>query len=152
MRIGELAKAAGVRIDTLRHYERIGLLKAPLRTEAGYRQYGAEDLERMQFIRRGRDLGFTLSELAALLSIEGAAAGTAADVLALTRAKIAALQTRLADLARIEAALDGLANDCPVEAPVSDCPIFNHLKGASLVKAGRPARGVRPNLGDERWT
>jgi DNA-binding transcriptional MerR regulator len=149
MRIGELAKAARVRVDTLRHYERIGLLKEPHRTDAGYRQYGPDDLERMLFIRRGRDLGFTLSELATLLSIDGATTGSAADVLALTRTKISALQTRLADLARIEAALESLASNCPIEAPASDCPILNHLKGACLVKAGRPARDLRPNSGDD---
>jgi DNA-binding transcriptional MerR regulator len=125
--IGSLAKSAGVRIDTVRHYERIGLMPAPARTDAGYRSYGAEDRERLRFIRRGRDLGFTLTEIGQLLALKADTTASAADVLAITQTKIADLRTRIDDLSIIESALTQLADACPPDAPIDDCPILLHL-------------------------
>jgi DNA-binding transcriptional MerR regulator len=102
-------------------------MPAPARTDAGYRSYGTEDRERLRFIRRGRDLGFTLSEIGQLLALKADATASAADVLTLTRAKIAALRARIDDLAIIETALIQLADACPPDAPIDDCPILMHL-------------------------
>lgn len=125
--IGALARSAGVRTDTVRHYERIGLLPEPARTDAGYRSYGADDRKRMLFIRRGRELGFTLAEIGKLLALRSNETARAADVLVLTRAKIGDLRERIADLTVIEAALTTLADSCPSNVPIDDCPILLHL-------------------------
>lgn len=135
--IGSLARSAGVRIDTVRHYERIGLMPAPARTDAGYRSYGAEDRERLRFIRRGRDLGFTLAEIGQLLALKADATASAADVLALTRVKIADLRARIEDLSVIEKALTRLADACPPDAPIDDCPILLHLFAVAYPDASR---------------
>ncbi|PZU64004.1 heavy metal-responsive transcriptional regulator [Sphingobium sp.] len=129
--IGAFAKAVGVRPDTIRYYERNALLADPGRTEAGYRIYDENDLERVRFIRKAQRLGFTLKEIAVLLSLRSSDTARAADVLAITTRKIADLKTQIADLMRIEAALTALADDCPVDAPVADCPILAHLATAS---------------------
>ena len=127
--IGTLAAAAGVRRDTIRYYERIGLMAAPGRTAAGYRLYGERDLERINFVRTAQRLGFTLSEAGDLLALRAAGSARAADVLRLTDAKIGELRDRVAQLEGIRQALEALAAECPVEAPASDCPILAHLAG-----------------------
>jgi MerR family mercuric resistance operon transcriptional regulator len=116
----------------------------PARTDAGYRSYGAEDLERLRFIRRGRDLGFTLAEIGQLLTLRSDVAASAADVLALTRTKIAGLRTRINDLEVIEQALTQLADACPPDAPIDDCPILLHLFAV--------AHPIAPRLGTSSLT
>lgn len=138
MSIGELAGASGVRTDTVRYYERIGLLAMAARTEAGYRSYGSEDLARLRFVRRAKSLGFSLEDIRRLIDLQGNDASTAGDVLALTRQRIEVLQNQIADLAAIEAALANLARDCPPAAPASDCPILAHLAGLHRSKMGVP--------------
>ena len=129
--IGGFAKAAGVRTDTIRYYERNGLLPPPARTAAGYRLYDDSDLERVRFIRKAQGLGFTLSEIAALLALRASDTARAADVLDITERKIAESLARISELSRISAALKQLAERCPVEAPVTDCPILAHLANTS---------------------
>lgn len=129
MRIGALARAAGVGIDTVRYYERRGLLPVPGRSAAGYRIYTSDDLERVRFVRRAQGLGFTLAEAAGLLALRADDSARAGEVLAATRAKLAEQRARIADLERIEAALKQLADACPVEAPAGECPILRHLAG-----------------------
>lgn len=129
--IGAFAKAAGVRTDTIRYYERDGLLPPPARTAAGYRLYDDSDLERVRFIRKAQGLGFTLSEIAALLALRASDTARAADVLDITERKIAESIARITELSRISAALKQLAEQCPVEAPVTDCPILAHLANTS---------------------
>lgn len=133
--IGAFAKSAGVRTDTIRYYERNGLLPAPARSAAGYRLYDKSDVERVRFIRKGQSLGFTLSEAAKLLALRASDTARAADVLAVTEKKIAEEMARIRELKRIKAALQRLAEKCPVEAPVSDCPILAHLANVSLPKS-----------------
>ncbi len=129
--IGAFAKAVGVRTDTIRYYERDGLLPPPARTAAGYRLYDDSDLERVRFIRKAQGLGFTLSEIAALLALRASDTARAADVLDVTERKIAESIARISELSRISAALKQLAELCPVEAPVTDCPILAHLANTS---------------------
>lgn len=133
--IGAFAKAVGVRPDTIRYYERNALLADPGRTPAGYRIYDEHDVERVRFIRKAQKLGFTLKEIAVLLSLRGSDAARAADVLEITQKKIADLQSRIADLSNIKDALRNLADECPVDAPVSDCPILAHLAAVSVQKS-----------------
>jgi DNA-binding transcriptional MerR regulator len=108
--IGRLAEAAGVHVETIRYYERRGLIDQPPRTPSGYRQYSADDLWRLQFIGRGKRLGFTLAEIADVIGPEEG--GTADSVLAATRDKLASVDERLHELTRVRCRLQQLAELC----------------------------------------
>ncbi|MGH9017725.1 MAG: MerR family transcriptional regulator [Acidimicrobiales bacterium] len=115
--IGQLAHKAGVHIETVRYYERRRLLAPPPRTAAGYRQYAADDLWRLQFIGRAKSLGFTLAEIGELIGTgdrgaDGAAAENAADVVRLARSKLDDLDGRLQALADTRARLARLVDVC----------------------------------------
>jgi MerR family mercuric resistance operon transcriptional regulator len=114
--IGRLADAAGVHLETVRYYEREGLLQPPPRTPSGYRQYADADLWRLQFIARGKHLGFTLKEIAALLD-EGAASPAA--VLEATRHKIDEVVARQAELEELRLRLEAMTALC--ERGDADC-------------------------------
>ncbi len=113
--IGKLAEAAGVNVETVRYYERRGLLAQPERDGPGYRQYGAADLWRLQFVRRGKDLGFTLAEIAELV-----AAGSTEEVLQAAQAKIEAVDARQRELAGRRARLERLVELC-AGGDAADC-------------------------------
>jgi Hg(II)-responsive transcriptional regulator len=126
--IGSLAKAADVGVETVRFYERKGLLPEPPRTPAGYRQYPADAVERLRFIRRAQGLGFTLEEISDLLELrvdEVAACGT---VEMRARAKLASVDEKLAELTRIRAALERLVGACHAREPTCECPILEELE------------------------
>lgn len=125
MKIGEVAQRAGVNIDTVRYYERAGLLPAPARRPSGYRAYDFGAVRRLRFIRRAKTLGFTLTEIDELLSLS-----SRRDVRAVKRAaqaKLAMVEARLAELARIRDALAELVEHCPGHGRAEDCPILNAL-------------------------
>lgn len=126
-KIGELAAAAGVGRDTIRYYERMGLLREPARTAAGYRLYDTTDLERVNFIRSAQELGFTLEQARQLLALRASDTAHAQAVLDITLAKIADAEARLERLSDIRDMLRMLADECPGEVPVSDCPILAFL-------------------------
>jgi DNA-binding transcriptional MerR regulator len=104
MTIGALARAAGVNIETVRYYERRGLLAVPARSDAGYRQYDDEALWRLQFVARAKQLGFTLSEIGELLASDGTR--SADDVIAVARAKLAAVDEQVQELIATRARLE----------------------------------------------
>ena len=104
--IGELADAAGVAVDTVRFYERRGLLPAPPRTASGYRQYDDEALDRLRFVLRAKELGFTLAE------IDGLMPARFAHVRSAAAAKLAALDAEAAELGRVRARLEELVASC----------------------------------------
>jgi DNA-binding transcriptional MerR regulator len=114
--IGRLAEAAGVNVETVRYYERRGLLEQPTREGGGYREYSAADLWRLQFIRRGKELGFTLAEIAELLGDDRSSAA----VLAAARAKIEAVDERRRELDRTRGRLEQLAALC-ADGEDADC-------------------------------
>lgn len=125
MGIGALAHRAGVRIDTVRYYERNGLLAPRRRLASGYRRYGATELSRLRFIRRAQALGFALKEIQELLNIS-----SKRDVARVKRAaqqKLADVERRIADLERMRAALAGLVDACPGHGRAADCPILKAL-------------------------
>ncbi|EXS68123.1 heavy metal-responsive transcriptional regulator [Sphingobium sp. Ant17] len=126
-KIGELAAAAGVGRDTIRYYERMGLLRAPERTASGYRLYNETDLERVNFIRSAQELGFTLEQARQLLELRASDTSSAQAVLDITHAKISDTEVRLKRLSDIREMLRMLADECPGEVPVSDCPILAFL-------------------------
>lgn len=130
MMTGELAKRAGVNVETLRFYERKGLLPVPPRRASGYREYPPDSVTRIRFIKRAQDLGFTLGEIGELLGLRGGGKGaTPADVREHAERKLADVRRKIADLRAIEKALVGLTSACPGEGPLDDCPILQHLEG-----------------------
>lgn len=144
IRIGELAKLAGVNIQTIRYYERRGLLTAPVRLESGYREYTPACLERMQFIRRAQNLGFTLAEIEELLTLRHDENTTAAQVKERALAKVAAVEKKIADLENIRRALSHLADQCRGgDGPVGDCPILDALGSREICTHTPPVKTAR---------
>lgn len=137
-KIGEMAAAAGVGRDTIRYYERSGLLAVPDRTAAGYRLYTEADLERLNFIRSAQELGFTLDQVRQLLAVRASDTATATAVLEITLAKISEAETRIEQLSNIRDILRELAGQCPGELPTSECPILAFL--ATKRAGGRAAK------------
>lgn len=127
--IGRVARGAGLAVDTVRYYEREGLLAKPARTAAGYRQYSRDTVLRLRFIRQAKDLGFSLSEIKELLALRIAPGKSCADVRARAQAKIADVEQRIAQLDRMKRALSRLAASCSGRGPTSECPILEALEG-----------------------
>jgi len=124
MSIGALARAAGVSIDTIRFYEKTGLLPPPNRTPSGYRKYLPDDLKRLKFIRRARDLGFSLDEIASLLALRTPGRRGVARVRAVAQRKLELVQQKIEELERLRAVLAGLVSACPGEGDPEHCPIL----------------------------
>ena len=135
--IGEVAKAARVGVETLRFYEREGLIVEPPRRRSGYRQYPPETVRRVRFIRRAKELGFTLKEIGELLGLRVDPRTTSAEVRALARAKIESIEARIADLERIHEVLTRLARACRGKGPTSECPILDLLDDDREERAAR---------------
>jgi MerR family transcriptional regulator, copper efflux regulator len=135
MKIGELASGAGVHIQTVRYYERRGLLPEPERRPSGYRAHGPETLDRLHFIKRAQELGFTLTEIRDLLALRLDPHTPAAAVKARAEAKIADIDRKLHDLERIKHALVHLAGHCRGgRGPVGDCPLLDALGRIDTVR------------------
>lgn len=128
MRIGALAKRGGVNVQTVRYYERRGLLDDPRGRAAGYREYTENTLERLRFIRRAQELGFTLTQIGELLELRLDPGTRAADVKARAEAKIHEIEAKIHDLTRIGEALGHLAGRCRGgRGPTGDCPLLEAL-------------------------
>lgn len=123
--IGELAKQAGVAIDTVRYYERNDLLAPAGRLASGYRRYGAEELKRLRFIRRAKALGFSLDDIRALLALS--AERDVARVRLAAKHQLAEIEQRIAELDRIRRGLSTLIDACPGHGRSEACPILNAL-------------------------
>lgn len=126
--IGQLAKKTGVGIDTIRYYERQGLIPEPLRRESGYRQYSCEMIKRIQFIRHAKDLGFSLKEINELLSLRLDPKTKCSVVKNRAEAKISDIEERILNLQRMKKALVKLMKACSGRGPVSKCPILEALE------------------------
>lgn len=127
MKIGELAKRAQVPIDTVRYYEREGLMPPPLRRASGYRDYLDLDVHRLRFMRRAKELGFTLHEIRELLSLTASAGDDMATLNARTQDKLHDVDDRILALTRVRDALQGLVTACPGHGPMDRCPILAAL-------------------------
>ncbi|MGH7107130.1 MAG: MerR family DNA-binding protein [Acetobacteraceae bacterium] len=127
MGIGALAHRGGVRIDTVRYYERNGLLAPKSRLASGYRRYGAMELSRLRFIRRAQALGFTLKEIEELLKLSSRR--DVARVKSAAQQKLADVERRIADLERVREGLATLIDACPGHGRAAECPILNALGG-----------------------
>lgn len=127
MRIGELAKRAAVPIDTVRYYEREGLIPPPVRRASGYRDYVETDVDRLRFMRRAKGLGFTLQEIRELLGLTATSGEDMATLKARAEAKLADVDDRIAALNRVRDALHGLIDACPGHGALARCPILAAL-------------------------
>jgi len=130
MHIGRLAARSNVSVDTVRYYERAGLLPQPDRTLSGYRAYPDSSLARLQFIRRAKDLGFTLEEIRELLTVSDARETDVATVRGLASRRLADVERRLAELGRLRDGLKGLVDACPGHGAADGCPILTALRSS----------------------
>jgi len=128
--IGELAKRAGVGIDTVRYYERSGLLAPHTRLPSGYRRYRDLEVARLRFIRRAQALGFTLGEIKSLLKLS--AQRNVAQVKRSAQAKLADVERRIKELQRIRDGLADLIAECPGHGRADECPILCALGGEQI--------------------
>ena len=127
--IGKLAKQAGLGIETVRFYERQGLIEPPPRTDSNYRIYPEEEVNRLRFIKRAKDLGFTLKEIKELFELQNDPETTVADIKKRTEEKVKDIRKKVRDLIRIQEALEHLAESCEGHGPLSECPILEALSG-----------------------
>lgn len=130
MTVGQIAAAAEVSAQTVRYYERRGLLPMPPRSASGYREYEQGHLRRLRFIRRAQMLGFSLDEIQELLKLRVRNASTCASVERRTRDKITVVDGKLTELQRLRDTLEGLAQSCRVRRPTSECPVLESLDDA----------------------
>lgn len=130
-RIGQVARAAGVAVDTVRYYEREGLLKAALRSASGYRLFSEDDVRRVRFIRQAKTLGFTLGDIAELLQLQDGG-GRRDRVRARAARRVADLDQRIAELSAIRSALARLVERCNGQGPLTACPILDGVLAVSL--------------------
>ena len=128
MNIGEAAKASGVSAKMIRHYEDNGLIPKTKRTMSGYRMYGENEVHMLRFIRRARDLGFSLAEIKALLGLWGNRRRASADVKKLAMKHVAALDAKIAEMQAMRRTLVDLADHCHGDQR-PDCPILEDLAG-----------------------
>jgi len=126
MNIGEAASLSGVSAKMVRHYESLGLLPKVQRTDAGYRQYGDAEVHTLRFIRRARDLGFSIAEIAALLKLWQNRRRASADVKRIALAHVADLDRRIQEMAAMKHTLEHLAHCCHGDQR-PDCPILDEL-------------------------
>jgi Cd(II)/Pb(II)-responsive transcriptional regulator len=127
MRIGELAREAGVDVQTVRYYEREGLLEAPARTSSGYRAYGPEHLERLNFVRHCRSLDMPLAEVRRLLELSAQQSISCDEVNSLVSAHLERVRAKLGALRALETQLATLSEQCASGHRVADCGILEEL-------------------------
>jgi Zn(II)-responsive transcriptional regulator len=130
MTIGQVAKASSVGIETIRFYEKEGLIEEPARRPSGYRAYGDGVVPRLTFIRRAKELGFTLKEIKELLALRLERKASCGKVKARADVKIADLEGRIRSLRKMKRALEKLSTACDqADAPTAECPILEALEG-----------------------
>lgn len=127
--IGEVAKRAGVGIDTVRYYERSDLLPAPERSASGYRQYDRSDVRRLRFIRRAKELGFALKDIRELLGLSIDNERGVRGIKARAEVRLADIELRIRELQRMRQGLKALIVACPGHGELQECPILAALAG-----------------------
>ena len=136
MKIGDLANRGGVSVQTVRFYERSGLLPEPARTSSGYREYDRHDVHRLRFIHRAKELGFTLSEVRELLDLRVDPHRTADDVRDRALLKIETTQAKIRDLNRIQQALQQLVNRCEAHGSPHECALMHAIGDENTISEG----------------
>ncbi|MDA0350222.1 MAG: MerR family DNA-binding protein [Verrucomicrobia bacterium] len=133
--MGQVANRSGIGIETVRFYERQGLIKDPPRSGSGYRMYPEETVTRIQFTRRAKDLGFSLKEIKDLLSLSVSPGATCQDIKHRAEAKLTDIEDKIRTLRRMKKALAKVTAACRGEGSVSDCPILEAMEqGKELAK------------------
>lgn len=125
--IGQLAKEAQVNIETVRFYERRGLVPEPPRRESGYRQYSLDSVARIRFIKRAQELGFSLKEISELLTLRIAPDTTCGDIKRKAELKVAGIEGKIRTFKNMKRALTKLVSSCRGRGPTSECPILEIL-------------------------
>ena len=125
LKIGKLAEAAKVNFETVRYYERIGLMPKPIRSKGGHRHYSHEHLRQLTFIRRARELGFHIEEIRSLLALNGSRNGSCADAKAIASRHLADVRKKITALTKLERTLTVLIAGCTEERSL--CPILDML-------------------------
>jgi MerR family mercuric resistance operon transcriptional regulator len=126
--IGELAGMAAVNVESIRYYERRGLIQQPPKPYSGYRRYDEHVLQRVRFVKRAQSLGFSLEEIAELLALRVDAHSHCAEVRDHAEAKVADIDSRIESLAGMKRTLQGLIRSCSRRTPTDICPILNSLE------------------------
>lgn len=132
MNIGEVAALAGVPTARVRYYERRGLIAKAPRTSSGYRKYGSNTAQRLRFIKRAQELGFTLDDIRELLDLRVGDPTACPAVEAKARDKIAQVQRMIRELMRMQDVLEGLAESCRTHLPTDECPILETLSNEGV--------------------
>jgi MerR family mercuric resistance operon transcriptional regulator len=128
MTTGQLAKAAGVNIETIRYYERRGLIPRPGRRESGYREYPEETVKRIRFIKHAKELGFSLKEIGDLLSLRVDPETPCSEVRQRAQMKLSDIENKIAVLRKMKKALKELTDACSGKGPASQCPILDAIE------------------------
>ena len=136
LKTGELAKAVGVNVETLRYYERRGILPEPPRRESGYRIYPPSSVDRLHFVKSAQALGFTLDEISELLALRVDEHANSGQVRQYAQNKVTQIDEKIAALQQMRSALADLIDQCHGEGPTSDCPILEAME--------RKGSGVNP--------
>lgn len=133
--IGQVARQAGIGVETVRYYEREGLIPAPPRSASGYRHYPADSVRRLAFIRHAKALGFSLADIRELLALRTESGASSEPVRQLAEAKLMEIRDKIAALEKMQQTLEHLVEQCPGHVPTSECPILDALADP----AGLPA-------------
>lgn len=137
LRIGDLARRTGTSVETVRYYEKVGLMPRSVRTEANYRSYGVAELERLSFIRRTRDLGFSLEQVRALLDLTESRDSDCATVDRIVNGHLLQIDRKIADLAALRRELSAIVNAC-ADGSVGECRILGAFEGGVFAAGAGP--------------
>ena len=127
LKIGEVARKTNVGIETIRFYERRGLIPCPVRSASGYRQYSEDAIKRIQFIKNAKELGFSLKEIAELFALRVRSKTRCGDIKKKAEAKITDIDERIKTLQKMRHALKKLSSECKGKGPLGDCPILENF-------------------------
>lgn len=142
--IGKAAREAGVGVETIRFYERRGLIaRPPTPSSGGFREYPAETVARLRFIRQAQGLGFSLAEIEELLSLRADPAADCSDMRRKAAAKVEEVNRKLADLEKVRTALEKVIAVCPGQGALQACTIIEALSGHAPTKSDRPSAKAR---------
>jgi MerR family mercuric resistance operon transcriptional regulator len=128
--VGKLAQAAGVGVETIRFYEKRGLVQQPVRRGSGYRVYNPDDVTRIRFIKNAQALGFTLKEIGDLIKLEQDTRSQCSDLQTRADEKVRLIDAKIAELSRMRSELMQLSSSCASDQPLSECRLMNCLSGA----------------------
>ena len=143
MTIGQLAAEAGVNVETVRFYERKGLIAQPSRPQAGYRRYDPQTGRRIRFIREAQELGFSLTEIRQLLALRVDPRTSCVEVKSAAEAKIGSIDEKIEALKTMRKALVVITDTCSGEGPTTECPILDALDRAATKKRGGERHGIQ---------